>query len=79
MGETQSMKDNPLLQQLVLHAFEKDTGCTTGEAAKLLGIAYPRYMEYRRLDRALKPYHYASIKAHMMLSKKNLKVRKKDS
>jgi hypothetical protein len=71
MGETQKM--NP--QEEVLSDFEQKTGSTTQEAAKLLGLAYPRYMEYRRMDRALKMYHHSSIEAHLLLSKKNLKAR----
>ena len=52
--------------------FERRTECTPGEAAKLLGLAYPRYMEFRRGAGKLKPYHFASMEAHLMLSQRAL-------
>lgn len=52
----------------LLLRLEQRHDLSTREAADLLGLAYPRYMEFRRGARALKPYHRASIQAHMHLS-----------
>ena len=59
--------------------FETATGTKPKEAAALLGLVYPRYMELRRGARKLKPYHIASMLAHMALSKRALQQRKKES
>lgn len=48
--------------------FERKTGLTTRQAAAVLGIEYPRYMEFRRGARVLKPYYIASMEAHALLS-----------
>ena len=53
--------------------------CDSYHAAELLGVKYPRYMEFKRDARELKPYHLASIKAHTLLSRKALLERKKES
>lgn len=60
----------------MLNEFESQTGTTPTQAAKLLGLAYPRYNELKNGTRTLKPYHVASIEAHMRLSKKSLKYLK---
>lgn len=56
----------------MLTDFEAYTDTTPTQAAKLLGLAYPRYNEFKNGTRQLKPYHVASIEAHMKLSKKTL-------
>ena len=60
----------------MLTDFEACTDTTPTQAAKLLGMAYPRYNEFKNGTRQLKPYHIASIEAHMKLSKKALYVLK---
>ena len=57
--------------------FETETGTTPQQAAALLGLVYPRYMELRRGVRALKPYHTASMEAHLLLPKTRLRALRK--
>lgn len=52
---------------------EKRHNLTTKQAARLLGVAYPRYMEFRRGARNLKEYHLASVRAHMLLPRAKVK------
>ena len=56
-----------------LENFEKKCGFSTKEAADALGLVYARYMELRRGARVLKPYHLASINAHMALPPDHLR------
>ncbi len=60
---------------MTLQQFEDQLNLSTTEAATLLGLVYPRYMELRRGARVLKPYHVASMKAHALLSQKSLDTR----
>ena len=64
---------------MTLQEFEAATGCTPKQAAQLLGLVYPRYMELRRGARALKPYHLASMKAHCALARRTLARFKKEA
>ncbi len=56
-----------------LDRLEKQHGLTTKQCAALLGLNYIRYMEFKRGTRELKPYHEASVKAHMLLPKAQVK------
>jgi hypothetical protein len=47
--------------------FEEKTGLRPTQAARILGIAYPRWCELKRGARKVKPYHEASMIAHAML------------
>ena len=64
---------------MTLQQFEDQLNLSTTEAAALLGLMYARYMELRRGARELKPYHVASMKAHVQLSQKSLDTRLVDS
>ncbi len=64
---------------MTLQQFEDQLNLSTTEAASLLGLVYPRYMELRRGARMLKPYHVASMRAHALLSQKSLDTRLVDS
>jgi len=51
----------------LLDDLEEAGGYSTREAAAVLGLTYPRYMEFKRGTRILKKYHIASITAHLKL------------
>ena len=64
---------------MTLTEFEQATNTTPTQAARLLGIAYPRYNEFKNGTRKLKPYHMASMLAHAALSGKAMAARKKQA
>lgn len=47
-----------------LKTLEKRHNLRPGEAAKLLGLDYKRYNEFKNGSQDLKPYHLASIWAY---------------
>lgn len=49
--------------------FEKTCGIGPTFAARLLGVAYPTYAQYRSGRRSLQQYHERHIEALLMLSK----------
>lgn len=62
-----------------LENFEKVTQSNTAQAAKLLGVNYPTYMDFRRGGRSLEPNHLACIAAHILLDEKGLARRKAEA
>ena len=57
----------------IISNFELKTGLKPTQAAKLLGLQYQRYNEFKNGTRQLKPYHVASINAHLALSQEQRK------
>lgn len=55
--------------------FEEGLGLKPVQAAKLLGLQYPRWNELKNGTRYIQAWHEASMQAHCMLSKKALRVR----
>lgn len=51
---------------------EKATALGPTHAARLLGVAYPTYAQYRSGRRSLPKYHVRHIEVIMLLSDKNL-------
>lgn len=49
--------------------FEQSTALGPTRAARLLGVAYPTYAQYRSGLRPLQPYHANHIQALLLLSK----------
>lgn len=56
----------------LLIAFENATGLGSTYAARVLGIAYPTYAQYRSGRRPLQLYHARHIEALLLLSQQNL-------
>lgn len=52
--------------------FEKATGLGATFAARLLGVAYPTYAQYRSGRRPLQKYHARHIEALLLLPPKTL-------
>lgn len=52
--------------------FEKATGLGSTYAARLLGVAYPTYAQYRSERRELPLYHSKHIEVLLLLSRANL-------
>lgn len=53
---------------------EKATALGPTYAARLLGVAYPTYAQYRSGRRSLPKYHVRHIEVIMLLSDKNLNL-----
>lgn len=53
--------------------FETRVGLGPTRAAKLLGVKYPTYAQYRSGRRRLPPYHRNHIRALLALSKRALR------
>lgn len=54
------------MNEILLH-FEKATGLGPTFAARLLGVAYPTYAQYRSERRELPKYHHHHIEALLLL------------
>ena len=54
------------MNEILLH-FEKATGLGPTFAARLLGVAYPTYAQYRSERRELPNYHHHHIEALLLL------------
>ncbi len=52
--------------------FERYCGIGSTRAAKVLGVAYPTYAQYRSARRELPTYHEYHIKVLLMLSREAL-------
>lgn len=55
-----------------LTAFEAAAGLGPTRAARLLGVAYPTYAQYRSGRRALPRYHQRHVQALLALDKRAL-------
>lgn len=60
------------INRTLLH-FEKATGLGPTFAARLLGVAYPTYAQYRSGRRTLQHYHARHIEALLLLQEKPLR------
>jgi hypothetical protein len=56
----------------ILIRFEKVTGLGPTYAARLLGVAYVTYAQYRNLSRPLQLYHARHVEALLSLPKPQL-------
>jgi hypothetical protein len=56
------------MNKALLH-FEKTTGLGPTYAARLIGVAYPTYAQYRSGRRTLQRYHARHIEALLLLSR----------
>ncbi len=59
------------MNEILLH-LEKTTGLGPTFAARLLGVAYPTYAQYRSGRRELPTYHAHHIEALLLLSQASL-------
>jgi hypothetical protein len=59
------------MNKILLH-FEKATGLGPVNSARLLGIAYATYAQYRSELRPLQTYHARHIEALLLLSRSSL-------
>lgn len=59
------------MNEVLLH-FETATGLGSTYAARLLGVAYPTYAQYRSGRRELPSYHARHIESLLLLSQREL-------